>query len=170
MDVLVGMGKYLFLIISWTFFSTGFSQIQEPKSIVLDDLLTLMAKNDDTIRVFNFWATWCAPCIKEWPYFQKLSENSSDKKLKLWMISLDDARKLKSKVVPFLQKHQYTASVLLLNETRPNVFIDAIEPAWLGAIPATLIIYKGKRCFAEKEFHSQAELNDWIENCTNFKN
>ncbi|MFY8009166.1 MAG: thioredoxin domain-containing protein, partial [Flavobacterium sp.] len=30
------------------------------KSIIIED---------DNVYVINFWATWCAPCIKELPYF-----------------------------------------------------------------------------------------------------
>src|SRR5690606_41174887 len=33
-----------------------------------------LQKKDDKIYVVNFWATWCAPCVKEMPYFEKLSQ------------------------------------------------------------------------------------------------
>lgn len=31
----------------------------------------LLNQKDDNIHVVNFWATWCAPCIKEMPHFEK---------------------------------------------------------------------------------------------------
>lgn len=159
----------IILLMSITCFKAN-GQVREPIVLVLKDLLKEMDKKDDTIRIFNFWATWCAPCIKEWPYFQNYAVQTSGTQTRLYMVSLDDVRRLKSKVIPFLEKNNYTAEVCLLNESNPNSFIDAIEPSWLGAIPATLMTYKGKRCFAEMEFHSYGELSDWINHCIKSKN
>lgn len=38
-----------------------------------------LQKKDGKIYVVNFWATWCAPCVKEMPYFEKLSQEYKDK-------------------------------------------------------------------------------------------
>ena len=36
-----------------------------------DGIAPLINKTDDKVHVVNFWATWCAPCVKELPYFEK---------------------------------------------------------------------------------------------------
>jgi len=34
----------------------------------------LLNKKDNKTYVINFWATWCAPCVKELPYFQEIHD------------------------------------------------------------------------------------------------
>ena len=41
------------------------------------------------IRIINFWATWCPPCLKEIPEFIKL-QNSHNKHLQFIGIAIDD--------------------------------------------------------------------------------
>ena len=35
-------------------------------------------EKQDKITIINFWATWCAPCIAEMPYFSRLQENYAE--------------------------------------------------------------------------------------------
>ncbi len=42
---------------------------------------------------------------------------------------------------------------VLLDEINGNDFIDKIDKAWTGAIPATLIKNKDHRVFIEKKMH-----------------
>ena len=74
--------------LTFTLFSSqAASQIAEV--IKLDNLKQMLSAESDTIYVINFWATWCKPCVKEMPYFEKLGANFADKKLKVILISLD---------------------------------------------------------------------------------
>lgn len=41
----------------------------------------------------DFWTTWCGPCVKETPYFEKLKEKYKDKNIAFLSVSLDDNRK-----------------------------------------------------------------------------
>ena len=45
--------------------------------------------------VLNFWATWCAPCKREMPSLEKLSQNYP--KLMVYPINMEKPNKLKSK-------------------------------------------------------------------------
>ncbi len=37
-----------------------------------------LTHTDGKVKVINFWATWCDPCVKELPHFNELQENYSD--------------------------------------------------------------------------------------------
>lgn len=107
---------------------------------------------DNTIYIFNFWATYCAPCIKELPYFERIGKEYTDKKVKVILISLDFKAQVESRVIPFLKKSGIASQVVLLSDPDANSWIDKISPSWSGAIPATLIVKGNKREFYEQEF------------------
>ena len=46
-------------------------------------------KKDNKIYVINFWATWCAPCVKELPHFEALNTNYANKNVEVILVSLD---------------------------------------------------------------------------------
>ena len=99
-----------------------------------------LARPSDTTFVVNFWATWCAPCIKELPNFEQLRAANTGKKVKVLLVSLDYASQLDSKVKPFVKKRGLKSEVVLLNETDPNDYIDKVDAKWSGALPFTLIV------------------------------
>lgn len=111
-----------------------------------------LQKKNDSIYVINFWATWCKPCIKELPAFEKLASDYSDKKVKLLLVSLDFPDKLESQVIPFITENKLQSEVVLLDDADANGWIPKISPEWSGAIPATVIYKKGIRKFYEQSF------------------
>ena len=146
------------VLLSGLFFCTS-SRAQTVKLLSVDELEDRISKGGDTLYVVNFWATWCAPCIAELPYFEKLQTTYKDQPLKVLLVSLDFKSKLQKSVIPFVQKKQLTNETFLLNEANAQVYIDKISKEWSGAIPATLIYNKKNnvRKFYEKEF-TYAEL------------
>src|SRR6476469_2154954 len=68
------------------------------------DLQQRLSRQNDTTYVVNFWATWCAPCIKELPLFEQLGTAQAGKKVKVLLVSLDYASQLDKKVRPFVLK------------------------------------------------------------------
>ena len=110
-----------------------------------------LTTTDDKVYVVNFWATWCAPCIKELPYFEQLNKNYENE-LDVILISLDFPKNYDSKLKPFIQKHQLQSKVMALNDPDANTWIPKVDESWSGAIPATLIFNKNKRQFYEQTF------------------
>jgi len=128
---------------------------QKAEVVKFNTLQKIIDTKSDRIQVINFWATWCAPCVKELPFFEEL--NATSQKTEVTLINLDFADKL-DKVNSFLARKNMKAKVLLLDEVDYNKWIDKVEKNWSGALPATLIINTstGKRKFVEKEL----EKND----------
>lgn len=122
-----------------------------PIYATFDEIAPLFEQDNDTTYVINFWATWCKPCVKELPYFEELNARLQGQKAKVVLVSLDFPKKIKSSLLPFLEERQLQSEVVVLLDGKYNDWIDKVDPAWTGAIPATLI-YKG----AERRFIGQA--------------
>ena len=143
----------------WTinaFFSP--SLIGQPgavKVVKYEELHDYMQQEVNEIRIINFWATWCAPCIKEMPYFEALPSHWEGVPIKVLFISMDLPEEADGKVPRFLERREIKNEVWILDETYFNGFIDRVDPSWSGAIPATVILGPalGARKFLEKELH-----------------
>jgi thiol-disulfide isomerase/thioredoxin len=131
------------------------AQGQSETSIIkLEDLHQIIEEPSTKIKVINFWATWCAPCIKELPQFEALNRKRDD--VMVILISLDlDLDPDPEKVYKFIERKKLKSQVLLLNEQDPNSWINTIDEQWSGALPATLIINSetGQRKFIGNEIH-----------------
>lgn len=117
-----------------------------------DTFSPMLEKEDEHTYVINFWATWCAPCVREIPYFEKLYENYKDKNLRVILVSLDNPDHLESRVIPFIENHNLKSEIILLDDVNANRWIPLVSEEWSGAIPATVIYNNSFRGFYEKEF------------------
>ena len=127
-----------------------------------DQLKPLLHNDNDTTYVVNFWATWCAPCVKELPYFVALDSIYGKGPFKLILVSLDFKKDYISKLQPFVAKRELEPFVLVLEDSRADFWIDDIDPSWSGAIPATMVYRGTKRTFYERTFNHVDELKDIV--------
>ncbi len=142
--------KRVLLIFSFlVFFTAGFSQL---KTYNFDQLQPRLSTGSDSVYVVNFWATWCVPCVKELPEFEKINEVYSDKKVKVLLVSLDNPDHLESRVMPFIENHGLKSEIVLLDDPQSNRWIPMVDESWSGSIPATVIFTKESRSFHEKIF------------------
>ncbi|WP_066226154.1 TlpA family protein disulfide reductase [Formosa haliotis] len=117
-----------------------------------DELEPLLHKADDKVHVINFWATWCAPCVKELPHFEKLKAEYASKNVELLLVSLDFEKAYETKLKPFIIEHNLQSKVVALNDPDSNTWIPKVNDIWSGSIPATIIYSKDKREFYEQSF------------------
>lgn len=115
----------------------------------------ILNRNDNKTYVVNFWATWCAPCVKELPYFEKLDKEYENKNLEVVLISLDLPKHYETKLRPFINKHQLMAELYAFDDEGSNYWIPKVDESWSGGIPATLIFNNKKRKFYEQPFDYQ---------------
>jgi thiol-disulfide isomerase/thioredoxin len=128
---------------------------QQAEIVTVDKLKAIMDAKSDKIQIVNFWATWCGPCVKELPLFEKLTAEHHEN-INVTLVSMDlDLDPNPEKVYKFIARKNIKSSVVLLDAKDPNSYINKIEKAWSGALPATIIINQktGQRKFIEKELH-----------------
>ena len=151
--------KYFLLLV--VFFNLS-CKTENNKSIALEihdfsGIEPYLKLEGDKTYVVNFWATWCAPCVKELPHFEALQENYKEE-IEVILVSLDFPHQYESKLKPFIQKHQLQSKIVVLDDPDMNSWIPKIDPQWDGAIPITIIYNASKRLFYNQTF-SYKELD-----------
>ena len=134
---------------------------QEATIIKFDALQKILHTESNQIQVINFWATWCAPCVKELPLLENLNAQKN-LNVKITLVSLDFSEKV-DHVNAFIKRKNIRSEVLLLDEIDYNSWINKVDKRWSGAIPATLILNPRtkQRKFLEKGL-KEGELENLI--------
>ncbi|GAB2544601.1 TlpA family protein disulfide reductase [Rufibacter soli] len=158
--------RLLFLFLSLLGMCLAGSAVAQTPPVPLAKLPQLqkyLSSKSDTTYVLNFWATWCQPCVEELPHFEALQQQYKNKPLKVVLVSMDFAKDLEKKVIPFVNRRQLKSTVFVLDEPDQNAWIDLVDPSWSGAIPATLILNNARhqRFFIEKPL-TLPQLQDFI--------
>ena len=149
----------LFLLFIFSFSPASLDKVEKITFNQLQNK-TIRPEND-TLYIVNFWATWCAPCIAELPYFEQAAKTFADKKIKILLINLDFLSE-EAKVLAFVKKKNLQNEVYQLTAADPNKWINQIDSNWDGAIPITVFYKGGKKVFFRERDITQLELDKKI--------
>jgi peroxiredoxin len=94
------------------------------------------------VLVVNFWATYCGPCVVEFPEFVMIDQKYRDKGVKIVAISADEIADIKPKVIPFIKEQNARFEVLVQETDDPQEMIDVVDKNWQGVLPATYVYDK----------------------------
>ncbi|TAE40124.1 MAG: TlpA family protein disulfide reductase [Runella slithyformis] len=158
--------KALF-VVSVLFIMSIKTNAQRVELVQFGRLQQLLTQPSDTTYIINFWATWCKPCVVELPVFEQINQQYAGQKVRVLLVSMDFAKDMVTRVLPFVARWQIANPVWLLNEPDYDSWINKVSQRWSGAIPATLILNnkKRKRIFFEQplEFNQlEKELRDFL--------
>lgn len=120
-------------------------------------IAALVRNNTDRLRVINVWATWCVPCVEEFPGLVSISRRLTYRDFDMISISVDDPKD-EAKALQFLKREHAAvppgAKKALAAQGRDtnnyiytgaggDVFAQALDPKWPGGYPYTLVIAPG---------------------------
>ena len=159
--------KSIFLIILFQFLFSCIDRSSDSIEIVdFEGFYSKIDLTSDKTYVINFWATWCAPCVKELPYFEKVNKEFKDKNVEVILISLDFPSQIETKLIPYLKRNKIKSKVILLDDSKMNTWVPRVSEQWDGGIPATLIVNASNYNFYPKPFKKKdlfTEINKVLE-------
>lgn len=122
------------------------AQQAEVSVLKYEELEKTIQSEKDKFLVVNFWATTCAPCVKELPHFMEVNDQyAGNPKFKMILVSLDRLVD-KERVLKFIKNKNITAEVVLLDDIkRMNTWIPRFEKEWDGNIPVTVFYKNGEK-------------------------
>ncbi len=100
-----------------------------------DQIPAVLTRAHGKAVLLNVWATWCTPCKEEFPELLALGERWSSKGLRVVFISTDPESEAAA-TREFLAA-QKTPGPWYRKVGGDGSFIEAMDPAWSGALPLT---------------------------------
>lgn len=107
-----------------------------------DGIKKLASNPSKKLRLINVWATWCAPCVAEYPEFIKIHRMYGQRNFEFVSLSADNPEN-KDKALEFLKKKQSPIQNYIYSETDKYKLIEALDPEWNGALPYTALVEPG---------------------------
>jgi len=112
-------------------------------------LKDLVKNNSDKLRLINIWATWCGPCIVEYPEFIVINRMYRGRDFEFISISADEPEK-KEKALKFLKQKNSAVKNYIFSTDDKYKLIDAVDPKWQGALPYTILVEPGGKIVYSK--------------------
>jgi thiol-disulfide isomerase/thioredoxin len=109
------------------------------RAVNAEEMQALLKRDGSRPLLVNYWATWCDPCRDEFPELVQIDKDYRAKGLDFIAITLDDLADINTAVPKFLRAMNARMPVFLLNVADPEPTINAIDPRWGGALPATFL-------------------------------
>jgi thiol-disulfide isomerase/thioredoxin len=136
--------------------TTGAALVLQP--IEANGVLALTRDGRAKATVVNVWASWCAPCREEFPELRDAVRARAADGVRLVLVSADFDEQLPD-VRKFLAAHGVGDTTYLKHDADQR-FIDTLNPAWSGSLPATLVFdATGKRV----AFHEGRGTRAWFD-------
>lgn len=126
----------------------------EVETIDAAGVAALRKNGTNKVRLFNVWATWCAPCVQEFPDLVKTARKFGLRDFEFISISADDPSnaapvrafldKQKAGMAPKLKKSveaegRKTNSYLYAGADMDDL-MKVLDPEWPGGIPHTVLV------------------------------
>ncbi|HCK99781.1 MAG TPA: redoxin [Candidatus Marinimicrobia bacterium] len=112
----------------------------------IEDLLKNKSEN---LRLINFWATWCSPCIAEFPELIRMNRNYRKRKFEMITISLDSPDK-NDQVLKVPTRTYASTRNFHYNSDDKYQLIETADEEWPGSLPYTIIVKPGGEILYKK--------------------
>jgi peroxiredoxin len=113
-------------------------------------IINLVKNNPDKLLLINVWATWCGPCVNEFPSLVDINRMYRRRDFQFISISADDPGK-KDKALKMLKSLHAANINFIFNSDDKYQLIDAVDRNWNGALPYTMVVEPGGKIVYSKQ-------------------
>jgi len=117
----------------------GGNETYNVRTIDVAGLEEIIDNREGKILFINVWATWCVPCVEEFPDVVRIANDYEDKNFEIITLNTDQVSDIESKVIPFLKKNKVEFPVYIVEDKNSQEIIELLNKDWSGAIQVTII-------------------------------
>jgi thiol-disulfide isomerase/thioredoxin len=96
-----------------------------------------LKKLKSPIVIVNFWASWCTPCLEEFPSLVELRKKFKDDELTILALN-SDTKEMRKDVLKIIKKYKFNFPVI--EDPEGKIF----EKFMINEVPITIIYHNGK--------------------------
>ena len=115
-----------------------------------DDLKKLRANPTGKLLLVSFWATWCGPCVHEFPEIETTYRMYRVREFDLVTVSTNMPDE-KNDVLKMLEKQHASSRNLLFGSDDTYAMQAAFDPKWQSAVPYTVLIAPNGKLVYERQ-------------------
>tara|TARA_R110001592_G_scaffold67601_2_gene207297 strand:- start:1730 stop:2209 length:480 start_codon:yes stop_codon:yes gene_type:complete len=156
----------LILIVCTLSFALGAQgQTEEVRYFSPSSIDKILAEKPNEVYAFSFWASWCAPCIKEMKLLQKF-EQECNCELNLHFVNVEEMDR-REKALKRADKSEILEQLYFVEHLN-STFYSEIEKQWTGTLPALLLMHpKTEQRQFFNRLVSRKELAEFIDSIRN---
>ena len=106
-------------------------------AVGVKDIKSMVKEHKGKVVVVNFWATWCPPCVKEFPDIIKLYDNYQSKGVDVIAVSMNEDDEIED-IQAFIKKYKPPFSIYRAASPDEG-FYTKFDKRWFGQMPTTVI-------------------------------
>ncbi|NND72216.1 MAG: TlpA family protein disulfide reductase [Rhodothermales bacterium] len=126
------------------------AQTEHPEIVVAtaQEILESVGSNSTPYTLVNIWATWCSPCVEEFPEIVRLANQMGEDSLSVVFVSLDFVDDM-DLVRAFLVDQSWARQSYI--EAGSADFVNDFIPEWTGTVPSSFIFDMSGTLIWQKE-------------------
>jgi thiol-disulfide isomerase/thioredoxin len=114
----------------------------------------IVQNKSDKLRLITVWASWCGPCVQEFPDFVIIDRIYRSRQFEFVSINADQLSR-KDNVLKFLRKNEASNKNFIFSSDNNSALVESVDSQWSGALPYTLLVEQGGKII----YRNQGPIN-----------
>jgi len=135
---------------------------EQIRTVTAEQVSSLVKERKGKVVVVNFWASWCPPCLREFPAIINVYNQYHEKGVDVVAVSMNSPEET-ADIKEFLQK--YTPPFPIYRaDTEDGTFYESVLKQWFGEMPLTLVFNTaGENVLTQRKEITYEELSSKVQ-------